>query len=84
MVNKQEIEVAKMLGNIYSELFQRRALTDSVLKISNSPNDVCPVVESSRAFLITETNDHVWGPGGQSPETDGVGMAGRWSEAVWG
>jgi len=84
MVNKQEIEVAKILSNLWSEVFQRRSTTDALLKISNSPDDTVPLDEIVRGILITETNDHVWGPGGQSSETDGVGMSGRWSEATWG
>jgi len=83
MVQKQDTEFAKLISNLWSEVFQRRSQADGVLSTSNSPSDIIVVEEIHREILISDSNKHIWGTGGQSPETNGVGMAGRWSEAIW-
>jgi hypothetical protein len=80
---QQDIEIAKALSNLYSEVFMRRRQPTSIISLNNNPDDLTPLDEVARVILITNTNQYVWGPGGFSPETDSSGMAGRWGEATW-
>lgn len=85
MTLKRDVEAAKVISNLFAEVFQRRRVSDQVLALSNTPDDIVVVTEHRAwGLLMTDTNDHVWGPGGPSSETNSSGASGRWGEAAWG
>jgi hypothetical protein len=66
MVDRDQIVISKLLGQVYNELFQRRPPNDNVgLRKSNHAVELLPTKEDTFQFLFTSASvTHIWGPGG--------------------
>ena len=79
-----EIQLSKLISNLYTELFQRRATPENlILKKSTHNIEEVPLDEQLQSVLTTATNIYVWGPSGSSDMVDVSPTQGRWSECVW-
>ena len=79
------VTMARLLGNLYAEIFQRRrSEVNSVLSKSSHPIDSQNLKEDKWNVLHAGTTIWVWGPSGKSDQTDSSPLQGRWSECFWG
>lgn len=82
----QDKALARLLGAIYTEVFQRRADNPNkpINRSAHSSYDL-PIGDDLKSRLIPQANVYVWGPGGVSDEVDGTPSSARWGfTAVWG
>lgn len=86
MTMGQDVEFAKLISNLYSEVFQRRRSGDNtILKKSAHAVEDLEIVEDIHSNLNASLTFQ-WGPGGVTPSvlsTVGTKLAGQWGEAVW-
>ena len=58
-----EITLAKILGNLYTEVFQRRQISESeAIRASAHALDTVDLAEKVFTLLDTSTNRWAWGP----------------------
>lgn len=78
------VTMARLLGNLYAEVFQRRrSEVNSVLSRSSHPTDSVRLAEDTHSVLHANTTVWLWGPSGNSDQTDTSPLQGRWSECFW-
>jgi hypothetical protein len=84
MTLQNELDLARLIGNIYTEVFQRK-LADENSPIFKSANSIESLRISEDTFDVLHqlASVWVWGPSGLSDQTDSSSMQGRWSEAFW-
>lgn len=81
-----DLAFAKMLGAIYTEVFQRsQSNPNKPLNVSaHSPWDQV-ILDDVKSLLSTSTNVYVWGPSGTSDEVNATPSSARWGmTGVWG
>ena len=87
MADNDQILLSKLIGNLYNEVFQRRASSDNtIIKKSSHNIEQQPVDEHTKEFLLDAATVHVWGISGASDQVNNSGsISGRWSFASnWG
>ena len=80
-------ELARIIGNIYTEVFQRKnADENTVIKKSVHNLETQGLSEETFTLQMSATTVHIWGPGGASDMIDSGGnTSGRWGfGANWG
>jgi hypothetical protein len=84
MTLQNELDLARLIGNIYTEVFQRRQ-ADENSPIFKSANNIDSLEVSEDNFDVLHQNTAVWvwGISGSSDQTDSAFMQGRWSEGYW-
>ena len=86
MPGTDELTLARLIGNIYTEVFQRRPYNPNK-RVHLGIHRVYeqPLSEKFKSRLIADANVDQWGPGGVSDETDGTPSAARWGfTGRWG
>ena len=80
------IELARLLGSLYTEVFQRSESNDNKpISQSTHNQDRMTIDEDVFAILVTATNETLWGPSGISHHLNFSGIQGVWGEGgTWG
>jgi hypothetical protein len=86
MPTNDEIILARLLGNIYNELFQHRKAGDNtVIKKASHNVHFQSVKEDTFNVLHDSTGIYLWGPSsGKSGQTNSAIMQGEWGDSIWG
>jgi len=81
-----DIELARLLGALYTEVFQRSVKEDNKpISQSTHNQDRLTIDEDVFGILVTASNTTLWGPGGLSHHLSVTGIQGVWSEGgSWG
>jgi hypothetical protein len=81
-----DLALSRLLGNLYTEVFQRKQSNPNrPLNRSSHQPEIQTVTDDLKGRLVLNTNTFVWGPGGGSDETDNTPSSARWiGTAVWG
>jgi len=75
------IELARLLGSLYTEVFQRTVKEDNKpISQSMHNQDRMTIDEDVFGILVTATNTTLWGPAGVSHHLAVTGIQGVWSE----
>lgn len=84
--HRDEVELARLLGTLYTEVFQRRVRQDNKpLSQSSHKLDRLTLDEDVFTVLTTATNTTLWGQSGVSHHIPANGIQGVWSEGgSWG
>ena len=78
------ITLARLLGKIYSEVFQRRSKDDSSILSKAAHNDDEQVLkEDIFSVLYSGTTIWVWGVSGSSNQTNSSPLQGVWNDSFW-
>ena len=76
-----DIELARLLGALYTEVFQRTVKEDNKpISQSIHNQDRMTIDEDVFGILVTATNTTLWGPAGVSHHLTLTGIQGVWSE----
>ena len=76
-----DIELARLLGALYTEVFQRTVKEDNKpISQSIHNQDRMTIDEDVFGILVTATNTTLWGPGGVSHHLTLTGIQGVWNE----
>ncbi|MEK6862071.1 MAG: hypothetical protein AABY07_08975 [Nanoarchaeota archaeon] len=80
----ESIQLAKLISNLYSEIFNRRITNENVI-IKKSAHNIEEIgtEDSIHEMLTASTSIFLWGPSGNSSESGISPMQGRWGEGVW-
>lgn len=86
MPRSDDLTLSRLLGELYTEVFQRKPHNPNKPTSRASHNiSARPVSDALKTRLVTGTNVYIWGPGGVSDETDGTPSSTRWGfSGVWG
>ncbi len=84
MAVDNEIALSRLLGRIYTEVFQRKPQNPNKPLNRGTHNPYEQIVtDALKSRLITGTNVFQWGPGGVGDETNGSPSSARWSFTGW-
>ena len=86
---REDLAFARLMGSLYTEVFQRRPSNpNKPLNRSSHHVDTQITTDDLLATEVTNTNLYVWGPGGASPFTNSSSLYGEWGPSItlatWG
>lgn len=78
-----ELGLARVIGNIYTEVFQRRQPSDNVIFKTRHALEDQNLNEATFTVLHSNATIWVWGQSGSSNHTDSSPLQGVWGEGFW-